>query len=99
MAHTAMLLSLPAMFPGTPLQYLCQKGDIVMRLEIKPHSVDRFKAALDKRRELLRMCTNDMPSDWVDQMGEAERTICAAVSVAANRLNYPEQYSAQASAH
>ena len=59
-----------------------------MRLEIKPHSVDRFKAALEKRRELLRMRTSDMPSDWIDQMGEAERTICAAVSVAANRPNY-----------
>ena len=52
------------------------------------HNVDRFKAALEKRRELLRMRTNDMPTDWVDQIGEAERIICAAVSVAANRVNY-----------
>jgi len=62
-----------------------------MKLEIKPHNVERFKAALEKRTELMQMRTNDMPRDWLDQMSEAERTICAAVSVAAIRLNYGEQ--------
>ena len=65
-----------------------------MKLEIKPHSVDRFKSALDKRQELLRMRTDDMPRDYSDQLTEANRTIAAAVSAAANRLNYGDQYLA-----
>ena len=65
-----------------------------MKNEIKPHNIERFQAALEKRQELLRMRTNDMPRDYSDQLSEAHRIIAAAVSVAANRQNYGEQYVA-----
>ena len=65
-----------------------------MKIEIKSHNVERFRAALDKRHELLRMRTNDMPSDYGEQLSEAHRIIAAAVSVPANRQSYGEQYMA-----
>ena len=62
-----------------------------MQIEIKSHNVERFQAALDRRHELLRMRTNEMPRDFGEQLSEAHRIIAAAVSVAANRQNYGEQ--------
>ena len=62
-----------------------------MKIEIKPHNVERFQAALDRRHELLRMRTNDMPRDFGEQLSETHRIIAAAVSVAANSHNYGDQ--------
>ena len=65
-----------------------------MMIEIKPHYVERFQAALDKRQELLRMRTNDKPRDYDEQLNEVHRIIAEAVSVAASRQDYDEQYLA-----
>ena len=62
-----------------------------MKIEIKAHNVERFQAALDRRHELLRMRTNDMPRDFGEQLSETHRIIAAAVSVAANSQHYGEQ--------
>lgn len=65
-----------------------------MKIEIQSHNVERFKAALDRRQQLLRMRTNDMPRNYDEQLSEVNRTIAEVVSGAANRQNYDEQYLA-----
>lgn len=52
-----------------------------MLLRINPRSEDRVREAVQKRSELLRMWTRDMPADFEDQLAEADRIIAAAVSV------------------
>lgn len=65
-----------------------------MKIEINPHSVERFLAALRRRQGLLRIGTNDQPTDYAEQLSEVHCIIAEVVSAAANCQNYDEQYLA-----
>ncbi len=59
-----------------------------MRIDIKERSESRVREALQRRAQLMRMSTQEMPGDWREQMRDVETTISAAVAhaVRAQRL-------------
>lgn len=51
-----------------------------MKIEITPRSEPRVREALQRRSQLMRMSTREMPDDWLEQMRDVETTISAAVA-------------------
>ncbi|NQX90080.1 MAG: hypothetical protein HRT77_15605 [Halioglobus sp.] len=53
-----------------------------MDLVIDDKALPRVIAAIERRNQLLRMWTKDMPRDFEEQLNETHRIISAAVTVA-----------------
>jgi len=66
-----------------------------MNLTIPEHNAGRVLSAISRRRELLAMYTRDMSSEFESELADLDRTIAAAVSVAAQKpANEAERYIA-----
>jgi hypothetical protein len=51
-----------------------------VKIEITSRSEPRVREALQRRAQLMRMSTGEMPGDWLEQMRDVETTISAAVA-------------------
>ena len=59
-----------------------ERGDKKLTIQIRERAEPRVRAAMERRTELMRMYTRDMPRDYLEQLIEADRIIATAVSVA-----------------
>ena len=57
----------------------------VLSLNISERSAPRVLEAIARRAELMRMYTREMPSDYREQLIEADRVIATAVSLAVKK--------------
>ena len=53
-----------------------------MIIQISQRAEQRVRGAIERRAELMRMYTREMPRDYLEQLIEADRIIATAVSLA-----------------
>ena len=58
------------------------RGEKKVIIEIGKRTEQRVRKAIERRSELMRMYTREMPRDYLEQLIEADRIIATAVSVA-----------------
>ena len=59
-----------------------KRGEKKVIIEIGKRAEQRVRKAIERRAELMRMYTREMPRDYLEQLIEADRIIATAVSVA-----------------
>jgi hypothetical protein len=70
-----------------PLRKEREDKDLIIQIEERAEP--RVREAIERRTELMRMYTREMPGDYLEQLIEADRIIAAAVTVSVRSGAHP----------